>query len=254
MDQKTPIEDYTAVLLAAGFGSRIMDLTDLPKCLLALNGKTLLERNFEIWKELGIKKVHLVLGYMREEVIAVAEKYKTSFELIYSFNEDIKTLGNTFSLYLGIKKVTGPSIIFDADLVYDLEILKDFLSSKTPDQILVGPTEIDDIECAKTLVDHRGLARKTVDKRAISQEELKEYRFAGEAIGILKFSTALNQKLTLEAEDFLNKQENQFLNWEHLLNQFLPKYEVGIHMTNSEHWIEIDTSEDYREAQTLFEG
>lgn len=254
MGQKELIEKHTAILLAAGFGSRIMDLTTLPKCLLTLKGQTLLERNLEIWKELGIKKVHLVLGHMREEVMAVAKKYEKDFEMIYSFNDDINNLGNTFSLYLGIKKVSGPCLIFDADLVYDLEILKDFILSAGPDQILVGPSDINDIECAKTLVDLEGFARKTVDKRAVSSEELKMYRFAGEAIGILKFSKDLTDRLYQEAKDFLDIKENQFLNWEHLLNQFLPKYPVGIHMTHSDQWIEIDTSADFKEAQSLFEG
>lgn len=253
MGQKSIAQDYTAVLLAAGYGSRILDLTDSPKCLLPLCGETLLQRSFRIWKEIGIKKVHLVLGYQKEKIMAVADKFNSDFEIKYSINEDVKKYGNTYSLYLGIKNSEAPVLIFDADLVYEQNILQDFINDSYSDQILVGPkTSIDDIECAKTLVDDEQFARKTVDKRAISEEELKQYHFVGEAIGILKFSKETTKSLSAMASQFLAKPENQFLNWEHLLNQFLPLARVGIHTTPSEDWIEIDTKSDFEEAQKLF--
>ena len=52
-------EQYTAVILAAGRGSRISELVTHPKCLLPIAGETLLERNFKIWMNLGIKKLIL---------------------------------------------------------------------------------------------------------------------------------------------------------------------------------------------------
>lgn len=252
MDQKTLNNDYTAVLLAAGFGSRISNFTDLPKCFLTIQGKTLLERNFEIWKELNIKKVKLVLGYKSDLISELAQKYQNDFEISYSFNQDFRNKGNTYSLYLGIKDLKGPAIIFDADLVYDTQILKDFINNQQNSDILVGPVSIDDIECSKTLVNAQGFAQKTVDKRAISKEELELYQFAGEAIGILKFSQEETEKLSDAALHFLTQEKNQNLNWEHLLNQFLPSRQIGIHSLQTGRWLEIDTSEDYQEAQRIF--
>ena len=44
-----------AIILAAGFGSRLLPLTkDKPKSLIEFDGKTLLERNIEIFKKHGI--------------------------------------------------------------------------------------------------------------------------------------------------------------------------------------------------------
>ncbi len=253
MGQIIDNSEYTAVLLAAGYGSRISDMTNRPKCLLELNGKTLLEKNFEIWKSLGIKKVNMVLGYEKEQIVDVANKYADDFEFNFYLNEDYKKQGNTFSLYLGIKEIDSACLIFDADLVYEQKILKDFLAISSESQILVGESSLDDIECAKTLVDASGNARMTVDKRAVSEEELTKYSFAGEAIGILKFSKDHTRALSTHAEKFLSKAENLNLNWEHLLNEFLLENEVGTDLFKEGRWFEIDTPEDYEEAKTLFE-
>lgn len=253
MDQKSLGRNYTAVVLAAGFGSRISEMTDLPKCLLELNKNTLLERNFDIWKQLGIKKVNLVLGYKKELIQKVSDNYKNDFEFNFYLNEDYRNQGNTFSLYLGIREIHGPCLIFDADLVYEQEILAEFIRANEKSEILVGPGCLSDIECAKTLVDSKNFARMTVDKRAVSESELEKYKFAGEAIGILKFNKVDTEKLASKTYEFLSKKENVNLNWEHLLNNFLLNEEIGVHKFESGKWIEIDTSEDFKEAQALFE-
>lgn len=56
-----------AIILAAGRGSRMRDLTDdRPKCLVELHGKALLDRQLEALREAGITEIAIVTGYMRE--------------------------------------------------------------------------------------------------------------------------------------------------------------------------------------------
>jgi L-glutamine-phosphate cytidylyltransferase len=56
-----------AIILAAGRGSRMRELTDeRPKCLLELRGKTLLDWQLEALREAGIKEIAIVSGYKRE--------------------------------------------------------------------------------------------------------------------------------------------------------------------------------------------
>lgn len=56
-----------ALILAAGRGSRMGNLTDdRPKCLLTLNGKTLLDRQLTALREAGIEDIGIVTGYQRE--------------------------------------------------------------------------------------------------------------------------------------------------------------------------------------------
>lgn len=254
MDQEISTSEYTAVLLAAGYGSRISGMTDRPKCLLEVNGETLIEKNFAIWKNLGIRKVNIVVGYKKELIQTVTKKYENDFELNLIENTDYKTQGNTFSLYIGIKDIRNACLIFDADLAYEEKILKDFLLNTEQSEILVGEGSLDDVECAKTLVDNKGYARMTVDKREVSKEELRKYKFAGEAIGILKFNKKETSNLIISAQNFLEDKSKIHLNWEHLLNDFLLENEVGTHLFKNGKWVEIDTPEDYELAKKLFEG
>ena len=119
-------------------------------------------------------------------------------------------------------------------------------------ELLVGEGSLSDIESTKTLVDETGLIRKTVEKRAVTDEELKEYDFVGEATGILKFSTKDTVHLSKLAKNFLDNPEKLHLNWEHLLNEFFHQAEIGSYFFDQGKWIEIDTPEDYKEAQGLF--
>lgn len=58
-----------AVILAAGRGSRMKSLTDsMPKCLVRIEGRTLLEWQVSALRNSGIKEVGIVTGYRRELV------------------------------------------------------------------------------------------------------------------------------------------------------------------------------------------
>lgn len=56
-----------AIILAAGRGSRMKDLTDeRPKCLVELRGKSLLDWQLKALREAGITEIAIVTGYKRE--------------------------------------------------------------------------------------------------------------------------------------------------------------------------------------------
>ena len=58
-----------AIILAAGRGSRMKHATDnVPKCLLKVKGKTLLEIQIEALKKAGIKEIGIVTGYLSEQL------------------------------------------------------------------------------------------------------------------------------------------------------------------------------------------
>jgi choline kinase len=56
-----------AIILAAGRGSRMKDLTDeRPKCLVELHGQALLDLQLEALRSAGISEIAIVTGYRRE--------------------------------------------------------------------------------------------------------------------------------------------------------------------------------------------
>ena len=56
-----------AIILAAGRGSRLKNLTDtMPKCLIEINDKSLLSRQLDIYNSINlISKIAIVRGYLK---------------------------------------------------------------------------------------------------------------------------------------------------------------------------------------------
>mgnify|MGYP003993207777 FL=1 len=58
-----------AIILAAGRGSRMGGLTEeLPKCLVQLHGKTLLEWQIAALRRGGVEEIAIVTGYRRKQL------------------------------------------------------------------------------------------------------------------------------------------------------------------------------------------
>jgi len=242
----------SAILLAAGQGTRIEGTTDEPKVLLDLHGQSLLERHLEAWEAVGLQHAVLVVGHEQQLIREAVAVLDTPLEITWIDNQEYAAKGNTHSMWLGLKASPAGAIVFDADLVYEPSILKRFIDAPEINSILVGEGSLGDIECAKALMDEGGCVRQTIDKRAITETELQELCFAGEAIGILRFDASTCAKLATFTEVFLSDSANAMLNWEHLFNQFLPAHDIACHFEPSDQWVEIDTPEDYALALEKF--
>lgn len=93
------------IVLAAGKGNSSFDLKlQLPKCLLKIDNKTVIDNILEIAKKNNISDVNIVAGF---EILKIMENYPS---LKYFYNENWE---NTKSLY-SLSKVVN---IFDSDLI-----------------------------------------------------------------------------------------------------------------------------------------
>ena len=241
--------DFTAVVLMAGYGSRISSVTEDPKCLLPVGDKRILDRHLLAFQQVGIRDVVLVVGYRKQLIIDAAKPYQTELNIRIVANDEYETKGNGYSLFMGIEAAKGPVVIFDGDLVYAPSILDEFLNSPHPSGVIMGEASLDDIEACKALVDGDNMIRKTVDKRELTDSELSKYSFGGEAFGMLKFSSEHREALVELATDFFADESRLLLNWEHLMTQFFLDNEVAAEFEDSTDWVEIDTPEDYETAK-----
>ncbi|WP_261380607.1 NTP transferase domain-containing protein, partial [Xanthomonas vasicola] len=60
-----------AIILAAGTGSRLRAHTELPKCLLKLADRHLIQHQIDALSMLGIDDIHVILGYRSDDVARV---------------------------------------------------------------------------------------------------------------------------------------------------------------------------------------
>lgn len=246
MDPK--IKNLNVILLIAGAGKRISNLSKNPKCLLKIGKKTILKKNLDIWKKIGLKKIFMVLGYKSKVVEKELKGLNNYFKITKVYNKNYNKYGNSYSLLLALKKINGPVIIFDGDLIYDEKILYSFLHHSSANSILTGPGKINDKECAKVLLDKNGHVKKIIDKEHVTKKKYNKLKFLGEALGIIKLSSQHAKKLRKSLSFFLSNKNNVNLNWEKTFNFFLEKNIINYYFIKSKKWIEIDVKKDFIKA------
>ena len=102
-----PYKVDNAIIMAAGMSSRFAPLCyETPKGLLNVKGEKLIEREILQLKEAGIEDITLVVGYMKEKMFYLAEKFGIDIVV----NEDYYRFNNTSSLILVTEKLKNTYI------------------------------------------------------------------------------------------------------------------------------------------------
>ena len=115
-----------AIILAAGTGSRLAEVSKgLPKPLVDVGGKTLIEHQLDTLADAGISPVTVVVGHKSDEV-----KKVLGDRVRYVENTDPAGTNSLFSFWLAREFVDGPVLIANCDLLYHPEILDRLLDVK----------------------------------------------------------------------------------------------------------------------------
>lgn len=120
----------TAVILAAGWGSRVQALGEegeaISKPLIDLEGRPMVVRVIQTLHAAGIEHCVVVTGYMAEKVEEVVVKLNKvdGLKVETIFNPEWSTLANGVSLLAAEPLVNGDFILSMSDHVYDVETAK----------------------------------------------------------------------------------------------------------------------------------
>lgn len=108
-----------AIILAAGMGTRMRPLTnDRPKCLVAVNGVPMVERQIQFLKEKGIDDIILISGYKAEALDFLKDKYGVDIV----FNDRYDTCNNINSLYI-VRNRFHDTYVLEGDVYMDKNVL-----------------------------------------------------------------------------------------------------------------------------------
>ena len=229
--------------MAAGVGKRLQPLTDkLPKCLIEINGKTLIERHFEALKTGGIKEICVVIGHKKKMIVERLGNTFNGIKISYIENNDFENTGSGYSLYLGLKETAGEVIFMDADIAYESAAIRPILSSTT-DVLLVGRDKKVDDEGVKVLADGKIV-------KEIGKETAKDLPCVGESVGIVRLSEK-NRAILLNKMNGHVKNGDQNFEWEHVLNESLEELSLTYLTTGKAKWVEIDFPQDIEAAKLI---
>ncbi|MDP2162553.1 MAG: phosphocholine cytidylyltransferase family protein [Flavobacterium sp.] len=236
-----------AIILAAGVGSRIRPLTDnCPKCLLKIGGNTILEMMISHIQDCGINEIIFVLGYLQEQI---KDYVKTKFPDLNAYfvtNEKYAETNTGFSLLLAKDFVENSDFIkFDADVVFNKEILKKLIECPYENALCIDKNIHLDAEEIKIIIDDKNKilkASKTIDpKKAV-----------GESIGIEKIGKNTAKLLFQELEIMMKDKKNHQEYYEAAYERRIEKGESfhALDITGLD-WVEIDTKEDFELAKNI---
>jgi len=231
-----------AIIMAAGFGSRIAEITNnLPKSFLEINNEKLIERAIRLLRERDINDITVVTGYKSELFIELLD------ENINFVNNPLYFCTNVLgSFACGMGNLKDDFIFIHADTIFDETILDDLIASDASDIILpIDYKSCVEEEMKVTTVDGNvNVIHKSIDLNIAE----------GEFIGIAKITSVILEKLKSAVKNELKEKNNHQDYFEAALQNLIDQgNNFKTIATAGRSWIEIDFPEDYITAKKLFE-
>ncbi len=237
------------VILAAGMGTRLQKYTrNQPKGMLEFNGKTLIQRQIEIFKNLGIDDIIIVTGYKKEKIGYTGVRYYN--------NEDYAVTNMVETLFCAREEFNSDILVSYSDILYDYKLAEKIVES--PHDIAVA---VDNewrrywnLRYNTTEIDLESLV--VSDDGRITEIGKPVYNSAGinhRYIGLIKFS----KKGIKNAIRCYDRKKIKSEKWSQSGHLFLQGYLTDlIHevivsgndvnaVVTQNGWLEFDTVEDY---------
>lgn len=170
-----------AIILAAGNGRRLYPYTKhIPKCLLDIDGETILERQINYIRDCGINEVVIVVGYKYKNVEDFLRKYDSlGMRIKTLYNPFYKTTNSLVSLWIAIGEMDQDIVIMNGDDVFEIEVLERVLAVR--DQQICLPVKV------KPHYDEEDMKVFIKDMRIVEIGKTLTNGAFGESVGVRMF-------------------------------------------------------------------
>jgi len=242
-----------AIILAAGMGRRLGDLTkENTKCMVSICGRTLIERMLDQICEHEFKQIVIVIGYFGKKLKDfIGDNYK-GISVKYVENPDYRTTNNIYSLYLAKDYLLkDDTVLFESDLIIENSILSDLINNQYPNLTSVAKFE-NWMDGTVITIDE--------DSNILSFIPKKDFLFSNttnyfKTINIYKFSVSFSENQYIPFLEAYTRTMGNNEYYEDVLRviAFLNHSTLKAHIIKPEQkWYEIDDIQDADIAETLF--
>lgn len=235
------------IILAAGVASRMRPLTnDTPKCLLPMGTQTILERAINNLLANDINDIIIVSGFLNHKIRDFIIKTFPDIQITMIHNEIYDSTNNIYSLWLTKNHILNQDILLlDSDIVFDKRIISQLKSCGYENSLaLKSDHHLGEEEIKVTVAADGAITEisKTVNPDAA----------IGESVGIELFSAGFVNNLFAILDDMIVVQKDVNVFYEKAFQRAIEQghkiYPVDV---ESFKCMEIDTTEDYGQAQKL---
>jgi len=241
-----------ALILAAGTGSRLGKYTkENTKCMLEVNGETLINQALNKLNNVGITKLILVVGYQKDNLIKhVGKKYK-NISIEYIENPIFDTTNNIYSLYLAKDKLAeDDTILLESDLLFEESILQKLLNDKRKSLAVVDKYQ-SWMDGTSVTIDNEDNILNFFSKKSFRFENVSDYY---KTVNIYKFSKEFSNKIYIPFLEAYSKAMGDNEYYESVLRvlTILDRHELRALKLDGEKWYEIDDVQDKHNAEIIF--
>ena len=246
-----------AIILAAGMGKRLKSYTkDATKCMVKVNGKTLIEYTIEALAANKIERLVVVVGYkgvLLKDFIASKfnDKNLNGMKIDYIENPVYDTTNNIYSLFLaGSEMAKDDTILLESDLIFKPEILSRLIATPDKNLAVVSPFE-SWMDGTCTLLDENNCITGILDKVRFNWADTAQYY---KTVNIYKFSKEFSEQYYLPFLDAYQKAFGKNEYYEQVLKviSFLSSASLKGLVVSGSDWYEIDDPADLAIAEDRF--
>ena len=132
-----------AIIPAAGMGRRLGDLTrNRPKCMVRINGITLIERILRQLDLLNLSRIIIITGWEEQQLIDFIRTLDIATPLVYINNPIFDSTNNIYSLSLASDYlIAEDTLIVESDLIIEDSVLQELINDPCDTLALVDKYE-----------------------------------------------------------------------------------------------------------------
>ena len=241
-----------ALMLAAGMGKRLGNYTkNATKCMVPVNGKTLIEYAIESLIYAGIKKFTMVVGYKKDVLKNFLKGKYPQIQIDFIDNDVYDSTNNIYSLYLARDVLSSDdTILLESDLIFDKEIIREIVSSPEKNLAVVSHFE-NWMDGTVTVLNEEKAIKRIVSKSDFDWNKIDSYY---KTVNIYKFSKEFSKNIYMP---FLGAYQTAYSKNEYYetvlkVISYLNGDILKAHLVDGSRWYEIDDPADLKIASTRF--
>ncbi len=222
--------DLSAVIMAGGFGKRLLPLTEeVPKPMLPLGDRPLLERTIEQLRLAGIREINLTTHYLTPSIVQHFGDGEAFGVRINYTNED-QPLGTAGGLKL-LKRAEGSFLVINGDVLTGVSFQKMLLYHRKHNAMMTVGVRTHELEVPFGVVE--------CDEERITQLREKP--------SLTLFINAGIYLLEPAACDYIP--DGQRFDMTDLIEKLLDEGRMVVSFPIIEYWQDVGRHENYRQAQ-----